>query len=54
MVPVAEVRPDRSFKFPDIVPLFSYCRRAEMQGVFLPELAKEVADGLLTGFMILL
>ena len=25
-----------------------------MQGVFLPELAKEVADGLLIGFIILL
>ena len=39
---------------PETAPVISYCLKAEIQGVFLPELAKEVADGLLIGFIILL
>ena len=49
-----DVSPDLIFPATEIDPLLSYCLIAEIHGVFVPELANEVAEGLFTGFMILL
>ena len=49
-----DVNPDFILPVTEIDPLLSYCLNAEIHGVFLPELANEVAEGLFTGFMTLL